>query len=238
MLFFRINMKKLRKLFYYFTTFEKILWALSVTLISLSFFIFDGRNYPAFIASLVGVTALIFIAKGNPFGQMLMIIFGAIYGYISFSYRYFGEMITYMGMTVPMAILSLIKWLQNPYKGRRSEVTIFSVTFKHLAIISAITLVVTVGFYFILRALGTANLIISTFSVTTSCFAVCLTFLRSPYFSLAYATNDIVLIALWILATVENTSYISVVICFVVFLFNDLYAFTNWQKLKKGQNAT
>ncbi len=231
-------MKKLRRLFYYFTVFEKVLWALSVTLISLSFFIFDGENYLTFIASLVGVTSLIFIAKGNPFGQVMMIIFGGIYGYISFSCRYYGEMITYTGMTVPMAALVLIKWLKNPYKGKRSEVKISSVTLKQVAIVLLMTLAVTVIFYFVLKTLGTANLVISTVSIATSFFAVCLTYLRTPLFSLAYATNDVVLIVMWTLATIKNTAYLSVIICFAVFLINDLYSFVNWQRIKKRQNVS
>ncbi len=227
--------KKLRKFYYYFTPFEKLLWVLSVTLISVSFFVFDGESYLTYIASLIGVTSLIFIAKGNPFGQFLMIIFGAVYGYISYSCAYYGEMITYMGMTVPMALIVLINWLKNPFKGNRSEVTVSSVTKKQVLVIALMTMCVTVVFYFILKLLGTANLLISTVSVTTSFFAVCLTYKRSPLFSLAYALNDIVLIALWILATLQNTAYVSVIICFAVFLFNDLYSFFNWQRIRKRQ---
>lgn len=50
--------------------------------------------------------------------------------------------------------------------------------------------------YFILRAFNTANIIPGTISVTTSFVAVYLTFRRSPYFALAYAANDVVLIVL------------------------------------------
>jgi nicotinamide riboside transporter PnuC len=77
----------------------------------------------------------------------------------------------------------------------------------------------------------------STISITTSFIAAYLTFRRSPYFALAYASNDIVLIVLWVLASFKDISYISVVICFAVFLFNDLYGFYNWQRLEKTQKA-
>ena len=75
----------------------------------------------------------------------------------------------------------------------------------------------------------------SALSVTTSFLAVYLTFRRSPYFALAYAANDVVLILLWILASAEEIRYLSVVVCFVAFLFNDLYGFINWRKMKKKQ---
>ena len=64
-----------------------------------------------------------------------------------------------------------------------------------------------------------------------------LTFRRSPYFALAYAANDVVLIVLWVLATLEDISYISVVVCFVLFFFNDLYGFWNWNRMRRAQAA-
>lgn len=76
------------------------------------------------MASLVGVTSLIFNAKGNPFGQFLMVVFSLLYGIISFTFAYYGEMITYLGMTMPMAIFALISWLKNPYNGNKSEVKV------------------------------------------------------------------------------------------------------------------
>jgi nicotinamide riboside transporter PnuC len=98
-----------------------------------------------------------------------------------------------------------------------------------------LTVVVTVAFYYILSALNTANIVPSTISVLTSFFAAYLTFMRTPYFPLAYAFNDIVLIVMWAMATKEDTSYISVIVCFCVFLVNDLYGFINWCRMRKTQ---
>jgi nicotinamide riboside transporter PnuC len=81
----------------------------------------------------------------------------------------------------------------------------------------------------------TANIIPSTISVTTSFAAVYLTFRRSPYYAIGYAANDIVLIVLWALATLEEASYLSVVVCFLAFLVNDVYGFINWRKMGKRQ---
>ena len=96
---------------------------------------------------------------------------------------------------------------------------------------------VTAVFYFILDAFDTANIVPSTISVTTSFLAVYLTARRSEYFPLAYAANDIVLIVLWTLAAMSDISYISVVICFAMFLANDIYGFINWSRMKRRQNA-
>ena len=83
------------KLKNYFSKSEIALWISSVMLIIISFCVFDRTNYLPLCASLIGVTSLIFNAKGNPFGQLLMIVFSLLYGIISYSFSYYGEMITY-----------------------------------------------------------------------------------------------------------------------------------------------
>ena len=223
------------KLKRYFTKDEKILWLSSVLLIIISFCLFDRTNYMTLCASIIGVTSLIFNAKGNPFGQFLMVIFSLLYGIISYSFAYYGEMITYLGMTMPMAIFALISWLKNPYNGNKAEVKVNEISKRENVCMWIGTFAVTVLFYFILEYFGTANIIPSTLSVTTSFLAVYLTFRRSPYFAVAYASNDIVLIILWILASISDVRYISVVVCFVVFFVNDIYGFISWRKMKIRQ---
>lgn len=117
-------MKRISLLLNYFKKKEIILWSSSVIVILVSFCIFDRENYLTLAASLIGVTSLIFNAKGNPFGQFLMIIFSVLYGIISYTFSYYGEMITYLGMTAPMAVVSLISWLRNPYQGNKAEVKV------------------------------------------------------------------------------------------------------------------
>ena len=62
-----------------------------------------------------------------------------------------------------------------------------------------------------------------------------LTYLRSPYYALGYAANDVVLIVLWVLASVVDISYLSMVVCFIMFLVNDLYGFINWRRMQRKQ---
>ena len=221
----------------YFSNVEWALWLSSLLFIIISFLAFGGDGYLTLVASLVGATSLIYCAKGNPIGQVLMIIFGALYGIISYSFAYFGEMITYLGMTVPMAIVALVTWLKNPYKNNKSEVTVNKISKQEIVFMLCLSILVTIIFYFILKALGTANLLPSTVSVTTSFIAAYLTFRRSPYFAFVYALNDIVLIVLWVLASIRDMSYVSTVVCFIIFLLNDLYGFISWKRMQKRQSA-
>lgn len=222
----------------YFSTSEIMLWFSSGMLIIVSFCIFDRENYLTLFASLLGVTSLIFNAKGNPFGQLLMVVFSLLYGIISFTFAYYGEMITYLGMTMPMAIFALVSWLKNPYNGNKAEVKVNTISKREALYMWIGTAIITILFYYILEYFNTANIVPSTISVTTSFIAVYLTFRRSPYFAIAYAANDIVLIVLWIYASMYDVRYISVAVCFVAFFVNDIYGYISWQKRKRRQNKT
>ena len=228
-------MKKIRQKQFYFSPFEAALWGGSVLLILAAFMAFDRTNCLSLAASLVGVTSLIFNAKAHPLGQLLMVVFSLLYGIVSYTFAYYGEMLTYLGMTAPMSVFSLISWLRHPYRGDAAEVQVGTVGRRAKAGIAAAALPVTVLFYFILKYFHTANLLPSTLSVTTSFLAVCLTACRTPYFALAYAANDVVLILLWTLASLSDPRYVSVTVCFVAFLVNDLYGFFHWRSIRQRQ---
>lgn len=227
----------LKRLNNYFTTFEKILWIGSVVLIIGSAVIFGKDGILSVIASLIGATSLLLNAKGNPIGQALSVVFAIIYAIISYSFAYYGEMITYLGMTGPMALAAFITWIRNPFAKGKAEVKVNHIHRGEVAAMFAIAIAITAVFYFILKFFNTANLIPSTLSVTTSFLAVYLTFRRNHFFAIAYAVNDIILIILWSLAAISDISYLSVVTCFVIFLANDIYGFVNWNAMRKRQSA-
>ena len=218
------------------TRFELTLWLTSLSVVSGTALIFGSVDVLSMIASLIGVTALIFVATGHVLGQVLTIVFAVFYGVISWGFRYYGEVITYLCMTAPMALLALITWLRNPYKDS-AEVAVHRITGRQWALLLLLTTLVTAAFYFLLRAMGNAALVISTISVTTSFLASALTAMRSPYYALAYAANDVVLIILWVIATLADPASVPMVACFIMFFLNDMYGFINWRRMEKCQQG-
>ncbi|MBE6664566.1 MAG: nicotinamide mononucleotide transporter [Ruminococcaceae bacterium] len=227
-------MRRIHNPFRDLSIFERILWLSSLLIVIIAFCFSPEKSVLNFFASLVGVTALIFIAKGYVIGQILIVIFAVLYGIISFQFKYYGEMFTYVFMSLPMAIMSIFSWIRHPYKETKA-VKVHKIRAKEIALMLALMVIVTFGFYFVLRALGTANLTFSTISVATTFIAVFLTFMRSPYYALGYTANDLVLIVLWTLASTKNTAYIPMIFCFVVFLVNDIYGFISWKRMEKYQ---
>ena len=211
---------------------EWILWIASLFMVVLSNVLSEKTDILTLAAACIGITALIFAAKGNVWAQILMIVFCILYGIISFRFRYWGEMITYLGMSLPMAVWSAFTWIKNPSENGK-EVAIQKLTKKHIFGLVFFGIIVTALFYFVLKMLNTPNILFSTISITTSFLAASFTMLRSSYYAVGYASNDIVLVILWLLASVENPVYIPVAVNFAIFLFNDLYVFISWKKREK-----
>lgn len=92
------------------TTFERVLWLYSLAVTVLSFAISGGGDIFTMIASLIGVTALIFVVKGFVIGQVLG--------------RLCSRCFTDLCMTAPNALFSVISRLRHPYTDGRCTVFI------------------------------------------------------------------------------------------------------------------
>lgn len=88
-----------------------------------------------------------------------MIVFHLLYGIISYGFSYYGEMITYLGMTMPMSVYALVAWLKTRTKGNKSEVRVRTLNNKNRVIMWVSAIIVTTVFYFILKVFGTANIV-------------------------------------------------------------------------------
>lgn len=214
--------------------FEIFLWCASCALILVSFLVAHA-GFLSLFTSLIGASALIFIAKGDALGQILTVIFSLLYGFISIQSHFWGEMITYCFMTLPMAVAAAVSWLRHPSINGTNEVEVRQLTQLQWFLLGAFTLVVTSIFCLILYLLNTPLLVVSTISIATSFSAAALTFLRSPFYAIAYAANDIVLIILWALQAMQSPGDEPLILCFVAFLCNDAYGFYNWRRMERRQ---
>ncbi len=217
---------------------EWCLWIISLIVVAVSNILAGKADPVTLSATLIGVTALIFVARGDVWGQILTVVFSVLYAVTSYSFRYYGEMITYMGMTAPIAVFSIVTWLKNPSAEEKNTVEISRLSRKSKIVMIILTTAVTVCFGIILKKLETPNLIISTVSITTSFLASYLMMLRNSYYALAYAANDVVLIILWVLASLDNIGYVPMIACFAMFLINDVYGFASWKKREKKQRKS
>ena len=211
--------------------------AVSLTVVMLCNLLTPSAAWTTKIGVVVGAVALVFMAKGDVWGQVLTAVFSVLYGITSWQFRYYGEMITYLGMTLPMALAAVFSWLRHPFQGNQAQVEIHRLTCCQRWGMVLCCVPVTAAFGILLWWLNTPNLLFRTISVETSFLAAYLTYFRSSYYALAYAANDVVLILLWALASVKDVSFTPMIACFLVFLLNDLYAFSSWNKREMEQHT-
>ena len=226
---------RLHNPFAYFSKKDYLLWTGSMILILLANLLAGRMSVLSLATPVVGITAVILQGKGDVWGQILIVFFAVLYGIISWQFRYWGELATYLGMSAPIGVMAVVSWMKNPYGKDHSEVAISLLSARQKGQMWVLTALVTAVFYFLLKALDTPNLIPSTVSVATSFLASYLTWRRNSWYAAAYAANDLVLIVLWVLASLTDPVYVPVVANFAVFFLNDALAFCRWKRREVRQ---
>ncbi len=216
--------------------FERYLWFFSCLAILILYLMMTTKDYITIFTTLLGATSLIFISKGNMLGPIISILFSAFYFVASIRNNYYGEASICILLNIPMCIIGCVSWFKNRLSDNNTEVEVNNINKKEYPLILIMGIVVMVLFYFILKSLNTDALLFSTISILTSFVASYLSIKRSPLYAVAYGLNDIVLIILWSIASYNSIINLCMVLCFVIFLINDIYGFINWQKLKANQD--
>lgn len=218
--------------------FEIGLLGVSVVAIIGCFVFSVDKNYLSLASSILGVITVVFTSKGLLLAPVLSVVYSVIYTIISVSQRYYGEAIIYMLIMIPMQVVTIIGWFKNK-KQDSDTVEVGKVSKKEYLILGGVTVVLTFAFYFLLKWLNTAELVVSTISLITSALATYLVFRRCSYYALFYVLNDIILIVLWTIAmSREGVAFLPVVVSFYVFFINDVYGFIRWKKQEREQLKT
>ncbi|MGN0814597.1 MAG: nicotinamide riboside transporter PnuC [Candidatus Coproplasma sp.] len=231
---------KFFKLVRYFTPLEWSMWLGGVAVILTGFFIGADKNILSLVSALLGVSCVIFNAKGSVWGQIISVGFAFTYAAFAYTNRYYGETIIYLALMLPIHVASIISWLRNKNdKSAHIEVKINKLSKREYIAFVVGAAVVSVGFYFLLYALNTDNLIVSTISLVASMGAAYLMLRRCEYFSLCFIANDLILLVLWSMKIPElGTAVVPSLISFALYLINDSYSFFNWKRIKRRQQSS
>jgi len=218
------------------TMFEKILLFGSVILVSLVGLIFKSDLLTT-ICSIVGIITALLLAKGKNLGQIFGLLIVALYTIVSFKNGYYGEVIIYLCIMLPMYIMGIISWIKHQNKDTNT-VEVNKIKLKEWIIVLIISIIAFVIIYFLLEMFNTKQLFISSLSVIDSLFAIYLGVRRSKYSFYFYVVNDLILIVLWGIPVISG----SLILLPMVFnptinLINDIYGIYNWKKLEKIQGG-
>ncbi|HKM20239.1 MAG TPA: nicotinamide riboside transporter PnuC [Candidatus Dojkabacteria bacterium] len=224
----------MKNIFKGWTTFEKILLFGSIILVSIVGVVFKSDLLTT-ACSIVGITTALLLAKGKNLGQIFGLLIVALYSIVSFKNRYYGEVIIYLCIMLPMYIMGIVSWIKHQNKETDS-VEVNTIKAKEWCIVSVVAVIAFVLIYFLLKAFNTDQLFVSSLSVIDSLFAIYLGVRRSKYSFYFYVVNDLILIVLWGIPVIGgNLVLIPMLFNPIINLINDLYGIYNWRKLEKIQ---
>lgn len=224
----------MKKVFKDWSLFEGLLLFASVLSTIIVGVIFKS-NFLTVLTSIVGVICALLLAKGLILGQFFGIAIVVLYSLVSYNNGFYGEMIIYIGIMLPMYIWSIFEWIKHK-SNKTNSVEVNQISNREWIIISLIAGILFVLFYFVLKALNTSELIVSTLSVVDNLFAVYLLARRSKYGFVSYIINDLILIVLWGIPVIQgNLLLLPMLMNPVVNLINDSYGVVKWTKMQKAQ---
>lgn len=214
--------------------FEKILLFGNIIVVSTVGIIFKADLLTT-ACSIIGINTALLLAKGKNLGQLLGILITLLYSILSFKNKYYGEVLIYVFLMLPMFVVGTFSWIKHQNK-KTNSVEINNIKAKEWIIVSIIFIGVFIGIYYVLKAFNTNELIVSTASVLASLFAVYLQVRRSKYSFSFYIVNDIILFILWGTPVFKGNYTLIPMLLDPVFNFiNDLYGFYYWRKTEKIQ---
>ena len=226
----------MKKMFKDWSIFEKVLLVGSILIVSITGIIFKSDLLTP-ICSIVGIITALLLAKGKYMGQVFGVLICILYSIVSFKNKFYGEVIIYLGISLPMYIMGIISWIRHQEKKTKS-VEVNKISKKEWIVVSFASILVFVGIYFLLKAFNTNQLIVSSLSVLDSLFSSYLLIRRSKYGFYFYVVNDLTLIVLWGIPCITGSFFlIPMLMNPIINLVNDTYAIYNWKKLEKMQST-
>lgn len=210
-------------------TFEKVIFVSSVVFI-LGLGLVLKCDLLTTIVAFLGFFSALNQAKGKVVGQFTGVFLALLYSIVSYRNRYFGEVIVYLVVILPLYIFGIFSWLKN--KDKKTEKVKQNVIGKNEWIMILVSCIVLfIGLYQLLRYFDTSQLLVSTLSMIINITATYLLVRRSKYSFILYIFNALILLVLWGIPVVGG-DYLLIPMVFdaILLLINDIYGFKSWAR--------
>lgn len=197
-----------------------------------------GSPWYIIVSTVLGLLCVFTQAKGKISTQFIGIIDFCFYIFISYTQKYYGEAILYLFIMLPMYIYGVIHWLANRDKKVNVVIVKSNLSKKEWLFSSIGFVLLSVGAFFLLKALKTSQLITSTLSFVSMLPAVYLLIRRCKWNQVAFLINDFIVPILWLVLVIQgDLSFLPMVIYHVFQIAYDIYGLIEWRKLEKKQKA-
>lgn len=195
-----------------------------------------GSPWYIILSTILGLLCVFTQAKGKIATQFIGIIYFSFYIFISYAQKYYGEALLYLIIMLPMYIYGVIHWLNNRNKKENIVIVRSNLSASEWLILSFCLIGISIGVYFILKALNTSQLITSTLSFVSMLPAVYLLIRRCKWNQVAFLVNDFIVPILWIFLVIQgDLSFLPMCIYHIFQITYDVYGLIQWIKLEKKQ---
>ena len=220
-----------------YSVLDLVLILLGMMVVTLSGILFGSAWY-IIVSTNLGLICVFTQAKGKIATQFVGIVYFCFYIFISYSQKYYGEAILYLTIFLPMYIYGAIHWLKNKYKKDNMVVVRNNLSKKEWLLFAIGFVVVSIGVFFLLKALDTSRLIISTLSFVSMLPAVYLLARRCKWNQLAFLINDFIVPVLWLFLVIDgDLSFLPMCVYHIFQITYDVYGYIQWIKLEKEQKT-
>lgn len=214
---------------------DGILLGAGVVTIIVTSIVFNS-DWLVIVNSLLGILCVFMQAKGKVATQFIGIVWFVFYCFLSYQQKYYGETILYATIMIPLYIYGVIHWLRHRDKKDNIVIVENKLKLKEVAISSVVWVGVSVGVFFLLRALNTAQLWLSTIAFCTMLPSVYLLMRRNKWNQLLFLINDVVLCVLWQSLVYRGDFSFIPILCYQVFqIIYDAYGIYEWFRIEKKQ---
>lgn len=220
-------MKAVRNYFKDWNGFELFLLTFSIVAIALSGVISKSPLLTS-ITSFLGILVALCQAKGKVVSQFIGVIESLLYSYLSFQSKFYGEVIIYLCLLLPLYIAGIYSWMKHK-KVDSDTVETNTIGKTEWIILLVLGFIGAIGLYILLGYFDTEQLLVSTLSMVTSLFGTYLIVRRSKFSFLFYIMNDILLLILWASPIfVGNYLLLPMLVEPIAMFMNDIYGWHRW----------
>ena len=193
-------------------------------------------DWTVIVSSTICFCSCFLSAKGKIAASFIGLIFIITYSLVSYKNQYYGEIIISLCVMLPMYIWQIVEWVKHRDK-EENVVIVNKIGMKEVLILLGAAVLAFVVFYFLLKALNTANLIVSTISILGNVMGMYLLIRRSKLGFISFFVDDVVYFLLWFIPMINgNITLLPIVINPVLNLVSDIYGLRNWTKIQKIQS--
>lgn len=227
-------MSYIKRYFSDWTTLEKSWVIVCCSGLALCTILDEGTSMLGLVGSVSGAISIVLCAKGKienyPFGLVQV----AIFAYICYETRYYGQAAANIIM-IPLIIMGMITWKKNMrQEDEHTEVKARRMTPRDWVIHGVIFVVITALFSLLLIAVEGFVPVGDAIGLSLNLAAFMMQIRRYSEQWIMWIISDAWYIIMWVIALLNDNPDSSILlISYVFYLINCIYGYYNWRKLEK-----